>query len=347
MVGFSTALLATLLASSTPLLPVRAGNALTLPAQRHAVRIDTEDGRPPTWLLAVQQEGVEGRGLSLFRSGDGGRTFRFAAALQPDGSHHDRADMLVVGRDVALVYSWESPSLKPSRKHDVYFQWWRYRPDTRDWAPQPAVRVFDADDSTAYTRALLARDSRGRLWVQAFRLDPDGGSTAVVSVSTNDGASFQRQSNLGRVKRRGGGRLLSLGSKLVFIYAMHDGFEPTRLRIRDDGEPLDTWSSVRNAFSDGIYHGAALSAVADGHGGMHLVYKDETERLYHRYFDGSTFGSRTLLEDSRDWAMQPAVTRVGDRLYVFYNVMREPGTDYELHARGTASGVTGCRAGCG
>ncbi|QRO00342.1 hypothetical protein JRI60_15575 [Archangium violaceum] len=333
MVGFSTALLATLLASSTPLLPVRAGNALTLPAQRHAVRIDTEDGRPPTWLLAVQQEGVEGRGLSLFRSGDGGRTFRFAAAIQPDGSHHDRADMLVVGRDVALVYSWESPSLKPSRKHDVYFQWWRYRPDTRDWAPQPAVRVFDADDSTAYTRALLARDSRGRLWVQAFRLDSDGGSTAVVSVSSNDGASFQRQSNLGRVKRRGGGRLLSLGSKLVFIYAMHDGFEPTRLRIRDDGDPLDTWSSVRNAFSDGIYHGAALSAVADGHGGMHLVYKDETERLYHRYFDGSTFGSRTLLEDSRDWAMQPAVTRVGDRLYVFYNVMREPGTDYELHAR--------------
>jgi hypothetical protein len=333
MVGFSTALLATVLASLAPMVPVSGGNALTLPAQRHAVRIDTGSGRPPTWLLTVQQEGVEGRGLSFFRSDDGGRTFRFAAPIQPDASHADRAEVLAVGRDVALVYSFEAPKLTASRRHDVYFQWWRYRPETHDWAPQPAVRVFDADDSMAYSRALLARDSRGRLWVQAFRLDPGGGSTAVLSVSTDEGASFQRQPDLGRVKRRGGGRLLSLGSKLVFVYAMHDGFEPTRLRIRNDGDPLDTWSPVRNAFSEGIYHGAALSAVADGKGGMHLVYKDEYERLYYRHFDGSTFGPRTLLEGSRDWAMQAATTRIGDTLYVFYNVMRQPNTSYEVHAR--------------
>jgi hypothetical protein len=339
MMGFSTALLATLLASTTPLVPVSAGNALTLPAQRHAVRIDTGEGRAPTWLLAVQQGGVEGRGLSLYRSEDGARTFRFAAAIQPDASHHDRAELLVVGRDVALVYSWESSNLKPSRRHDVYFQWWRYRPGAHDWAPEPAVRVFDApDDSTAYSRALLARDSRGRLWVQAFRLERDGGSTAVLSVSTDGGVSFQQQPDLGRVKRRGGGKLLSLGSQLVFVYAMHDGFEPTRLRVRDDGDPLDTWSPIRDAFPEGIYHGAALSALADERGGMHLVYKDESERLYHRYFDGSSFGPRTLLEDSRDWAMQPAITRIGDRLYVFYNVMRQRNTSYELRARVLAGG---------
>jgi hypothetical protein len=334
MVGFSTALLATLLATATPLMPVSAGNALTLPAHRHGVRIDTGDGRPPTWLLAVQQGGKEGRGLSLYRSEDGARTFRFSASIQQDASHADRAELIAVGKDVALVYSWESSSLKPSHKHDVYFQWWRYRPASHDWAPEPAVRVFDApDDSTAYSRALLARDSKGRLWIQAFRLERDGGSTAVLAVSTDDGASFQQQSSLGRVKRRGGGRLLSLGSKLVFVYAMHDGFEPTRLRIRDDDEPLDTWSPVRDAFPEGIYHGAALSALADGRGGMHLVYKDESERLFHRYFDGNGFGPRTMLEDSRDWAMQPAITRVGGRLYVFYNVMRSRNASYELHAR--------------
>ncbi|MFY0578084.1 hypothetical protein ACN28S_30585 [Cystobacter fuscus] len=215
----------------------------------------------------------------------------------------------------------------------MYFQWWRYRPDSHDWAPEPAVRIFNADDSTAYTRALLARDSRGRLWVQAFRLEEDGGSTAVLSVSSDEGASFQRQANLGRVKRRGGGRLLSVGSKLVFLYAMHDGFEPTRMRIRRDGDPVESWGDVKTAFSDGIYHGAALSAVADGEGGMHLVYKDETERLYYRHFDGTSFGSRTLLESSRDWAMQAAITRVGKTLYVFYNVMRSADRSYELHAR--------------
>ncbi|WP_245918874.1 hypothetical protein [Melittangium boletus] len=319
-------------------MPVRVGNALTLPAQRHAVRIDTGEGHAPTWLLAIQQEGEEGRGLSFYRSDDEGRTFRFSAAIQPDASHADRADLIAVGRDVALVYSWESPSLKASSRHDVYFQWWRYRPGSHDWAPERAVRIFNADDSTAYTRALLARDSLGRLWVQAFRLTSEGGSAAVLSVSTDGGASFQRQPDLGRVKRRGGGRLLSVGSKLVFLYAMHDGFEPTRMRIREDSAPLEEWSPVRDAFSDGIYHGAALSAVADGQGGMHLVYKDEMERLYYRHFDGSSFGSRTLLESSRDWAMQPAITRVGDVLYVFYNVMREPHDSYAIHVRTLKNG---------
>jgi hypothetical protein len=339
MISTTIALLATVLASTTPVMPVKVGNALTLPAQRHAVRIDTGAGHAPTWLLAIQQEGVEGRGLSLYRSDDEGRTFRYAAAIQPDASHADRADLLVVGRDVALVYSWESPHLSASSRHDVYFQWWRYRASSHDWAPEPAVRIFNADDSTAYTRALLARDSQGRLWVQSFRLEKDGGSTAVLSVSTDGGTSFQRQSDLGRVKRRGGGRLLSVGSSLLFVYAMHDGFEPTRLRLRRDSDPLEQWGPVREAFSDGIYHGAALSAVGDGHGGMHLVYKDETERLYYRHFDGTGFGARTLLESSTDWAMQPAITRVGDTLYVFYNVMRKPGTSYALHARTLREGT--------
>ena len=333
MVGLTAAVLATVLASATPLMPVRGGNALTLPAQRHGVRIETGGGRPATWLLAVQQEGLEGRGLSLFRSDDGARTFRFAAAIQPDASHADRAELLAVGRDVALVYAWEAPGLRASHRHDVYFQWWRYQPDTHDWAPEPPVRVFNADDTTAYSRALLARDSRGRLWVQAFRLEPGGASTAVLAVSTDGGASFQRQPDLGRVRKRGGGRLLSVGSRLVFLYAMHDGFRPTLYRVRGDADPLDTWSPLREAFSEGIYHGAALSALADGRGGMHLVYKDESQRLFYRHFDGDTFGPRVLLESRQDWAMQAATTRVGDTLYVFYNVMRRLNASYELHAR--------------
>ncbi len=322
------------------MLPISAGNALTLPAQRHVVRIDMGSGRAPVWLLALQQGGRDGRGLSLYRSDDGTRSFRMLAPIQPDTSHHDRADLITVGRDVALVYSYEGASLRASRRHDVWFQWWRYHSSSDTWRPEPAVRVFDAsDDSVAYSRALIARDSLGRLWIQAFKLERDGRSTAVISVSTNGGSSFQRQPDLGSVRRRGGGRLLSVGSKLVFIYAMHDGYEPTRMRIRHDSDPLNTWGSVRQAFSDGIYHGAALNAVADGRGGMHLVYKDESLRLYYRYFDGSSFGPRTLLEDVTDWATQPAITRIGSTLYVFYNRTREVDRRYELRARVLRSGT--------
>jgi hypothetical protein len=340
MVGASTALLAALLASAAPVMPVSAGNALTLPAQRHVVRIEVGEGRAPVWLLAVQQGKAEGRGLSLYRSDDGARTFRFLAPIQPDGSHHDRADLVVVGRDVALVYSYESSKLEPSRAHDVWFQWWRYQPGADTWAPEPAVRVFDSpDDRIAYSRALLARDSQGRLWIQAFRLERDGRSTAVVAVSTNEGASFQRQPDLDWVRRRGGGRLLSVGTRLVFVYGMHDGYEPARMRIRQDSDPLDTWGPVTRVFSEGIYHGAALSAVEDGRGGMHFVYKDELQRLYYRHFNGRTFGPRTLLEDTRDWATQSATTRIGDTLYVFYNRMIQHNRRHELRARVLKGGV--------
>ncbi len=334
MTGWVGAVLAVVVAASgTGLVPVGAGNALTLPAQRHIVRIDTGDNRPPTWLVAIQHAGVEGKGLVLYRSEDALRTVRRVADIQPNASHTDRAELLAVGRDVALVYSYEGPQLAASSQHDVYFQWWRYQPGANTWAPEPAVRVFDADASTGYSRALLARDSNGRLWVQAFRLERDGGSTAVVAVSVDGGQRFGSEQVLDTVRRRGGGRLLSVGTKLVFLYGMHDGFEPARMRIRSDSDPVGAWGAVRQAFPDGIYHGAALSAVADGRGGMHLVYKDEAEKLYYRRFDGDSFGARVLVESSPDWATQPATTRIGDTLYVFYNRVRTLNTYYELRVR--------------
>ncbi len=333
MTGLAGAMLAVVVASGSALVPVSGGNALTLPAQRHIVRIETGGNRPPTWLVAIQHGGEDGKGLVLYRSEDALRTLRRVGDIQPNAAHTDRAELLAVGLDVALVYSYEGPQLAASSQHDVYFQWWRYQPGANTWAPEPAVRVFDADAGTAYSRALLARDSNGRLWIQAFRLEQDGGATAVVSVSSNGGQRFGAAQSLDKVRRRGGGRLLSLGTKLVFLYGMHDGFEPARMRIRSDADPESAWGPVRQAFTDGIYHGAALSAVADGKGGMHLVYKDELEKLYYRHFDGSSFGSRVLVESSSDWATQPAITRIGDTLYVFYNPVRTLNVNYELRVR--------------
>lgn len=193
MTGLAGALLAVVVAASgSALVPVSGGNALTLPAQRHIVRIETGSNRPPTWLVAIQHGGVDGKGLVLYRSEDALRTLRRVGDIQPNAAHTDRAELLAVGMDVALVYSYEGPQLAASSQHDVYFQWWRYQPGADTWAPEPAVRVFDADASTAYSRALLARDSQGRLWVQSFRLELDGGATAVVSVSTNGGSTSVR-----------------------------------------------------------------------------------------------------------------------------------------------------------
>lgn len=294
-------------------------NGLTLPAQRHVVRLSDATGRA-RWLMALQQQWADDRGLGLFRSDDEARTWRYAAPIQDDARHHDTADLLADGMDVILVYSYESWILSGSTRHDVYFQRWRYRAGTDDWAPDRRLLVFDSTaDNTGYYRAELARDSRGRLWVQTFFLQADGSSRVEIAVSTNGGASFERQPDLGVTARQGGGRLIAVGDHLLFVFDEEDGTHPARFRTRSDWDPLDRWGPTRIAFEEGIYHGAALSAVDDDQGGLHLAYKDKGQRLFYRFFDGASFGPPVLLEDRGDWELQPALTRVGEQLVLFYN----------------------------
>ncbi|MBE4746726.1 exo-alpha-sialidase [Corallococcus sp. ZKHCc1 1396] len=336
-----TGLLLTGMTAATPpsAIPVRGGNALTLPAHRHIVRVSRSEGS--VLLAAVQQGGLDGQGLRMFRSDNGGNTWKLEGVIH-DGSPYDRADLIVVGQDVALVYAVETPDstgISGSTSRDVYFQWWRYSASKGRWSAQSPVRVFDStSSSTAYYRAELARDSKGRLWVQAFFREKDASNTLSIAVSSDGGSTFREQSALARdIPKRGGGRLVSLGSRMMVLWSSHDGHDRTHYRIRDDSASLSTWSSTRTAFSDGIYHGAALSAVADGKGGLHLVYKDNSERLVYRRFDGSAFGSAVRVLEDGDWATQPALTRVGSALYLFYNQPRSDGAGYRLWVRALSS----------
>jgi photosystem II stability/assembly factor-like uncharacterized protein len=326
--------------AAQPLAPIGEGRALTLPAQRHVVRLAPQ-GAAAVWLLALQQHGQQSRGLGLFRSDDEGQTWSYAGPLQNDWTHRDTADLLPVGSDLALVYSYEGSTFTGSARHDVYFQWWRYQAGTHGWTPSPTVRVFDAPDNTSgYTRAELTRDSLGRLWVHAFRLEPDGSNTAVISVSRDGGLTFQPQPSLARLPRRGGGRLLHLGDRLLFLYGQQ-GSGPAWFRVRMDSAPLDSWQPQQQAFPEGIYHGVSLSAASAGGGRMHLVYKDAAERLFYRAFNGTGFGPPITLEGSGNWALQPAVTLVGEDLVVFDNPAVTLNTHHTLTARVLAGGSFG------
>ena len=328
--------------TTAAVLPIGVGNALTLPAQRHLVRIGS------TLLLALQQDDAGDEGLGMFRSDDDGASFHRIGAIQGDPSHRDEADLVVVGQDIALVYSYEGPDLVGSTAHDVYFQWWRHRSDG-SWSPDPPVLVFDStSNANGYYRAELVRDSLGRLWIQAFYLENDGSATAYVAVSANGGASFTPQAPLTNLPYRGGGRMLSLGSRIVFVYDGHDdGTHSAYYRVRDDSAPLGTWTAEQVAISEGIYHGAACSAVADGKGGMHLVYKDKNMFLWYRYFDGTSFGPAQLVESVGDWELQPATTRIGDDVVIFYNRVLTTNTNDQIPsahaARGRADHADGAR----
>jgi hypothetical protein len=329
---------------------VASGNALTTPAQRHLVRVP-RGGSSPALLTAVQQGGASGRTLGLFRSTDGGQTWRHEGGLA-GASSTDRADLLVVGDRVASLVSVETPDghgVGGSTERDVTFQWWGYASGEDRFRPGRQVTVFDSrSDSTAYYRAQLARDSKGRLWAQAFKRESDGTSTLVLAVSTDGGGSWQQQEPLARgIKPRAGGRLIASGGRLLMVWGTHGCCDAGRYRVRSDGASIGSWSSTQTFAPEGLYHGAALSAVADGAGGVHLVYKDLGENLRYRRFGGSGWGGAVTLEGNGDWALQPATTRVGDTLVVFYNRPWSNGDGYDLVVKRVRDGRVVGSAGLG
>lgn len=222
--------------------------------------------------------------------------------------------------------------------------------------------MFSPADGEAYHRGEIAVDSAGRIWVQAWLRSgpactswncarcraPDGdnyGNTLTMAVSADGGASFQRQPDLATTACRAGGRLSSLGTRLLMLWNDYSDNQDgslvgTQFVVRNDSDALSNWAPASQAFTDqafdGIYHGAALSAVADGSGGLHLVYKNQGyQQLYYRSFDGTAFSPRQLIDASTDdWILQPAITAFNNDLYVFENHLvgsevspRPPGFD--------------------
>ena len=342
------------LLTQSKIAPVGGGNALSTPAARHIVRTDSG-----TYLLALQRDNVgtaPQTGLGLYRSVDDGQSWSFYASINSSAVERQTADLLKLGSDVAMVESFDAPSILPDTRLDpgrkVYFQRWRAN-GASDFVPDARVAVFTPlFAGVAYHRGELAVDSAGRIWVQAFKR----GSTAcnpavdsrcalcdtpgngdnyrndvVVSVSSDGGRTFSREQVVGSTLCRGGGRLIGVGSKLLLIWNDYSGNEHgtrivTRFVKRDSADPTSAWSAPQVAFTDdstdGIYHGAALSAVADG-SGVHLVYKDQNQlRLWYRRFDAAAgaFGPKVQVDDStQDWALQPATTLRQGELFILDN----------------------------
>jgi len=368
---------AQLLTQST-IAPVGGGNALSTPAARHIVRTDSG-----TYLLALQRDEVgtaPQTGLGLYRSDDDGQSWSFYASINPSPADRHTADLVKLGSDVAMVESFDAPSILPDTRLDpgrkVYFQRWRSN-GASDFIPDARVAVFTPSIAgVAYHRGELAVDSLGRIWVQAFKrgstacnpaIDPrcslcdtpgngdNYKNDVVVSMSTDGGRTFSREQLLGSTLCRAGGRLISAGSKLLLIWNDYSGNENgtriiTRFVRRDAGDPTGTWSAPQNAFpdepADGIYHGAALSAVADGTG-VHLVYKDQNKmRLWYRRFDAATgaFGSKVQVDDTtQDWALQPATTLRGGELLILDNHLLAPGR-YETRMWRLSTGLGPAKA---
>src|SRR5690348_7934693 len=112
--------------SETEFAAVGGANALSTPAARHLVWMGSDPAAAAGWLLALQQdEDARTPGLNFFRSDDGGASWSFLAPLAPCAAERQTADLVRVGDSIALVRSYDGPSIRPDTKLDpgrkVYF----------------------------------------------------------------------------------------------------------------------------------------------------------------------------------------------------------------------------------
>ena len=130
---------------------------------------------------------------------------------------------------------------------------------------------------------------------------------------------------------------------MVVVYDGHDdGTNNAHFRVRDDSAPLGSWGPVQN-FAEGFITAPRCSAVADGAGGMHLVYKDKNMVLWYRHFDGTSFGPAQPVENVGDWELQPAITRIGSDAVIFYNRVITSNTNDEMRVRTLHAGALSLR----
>ena len=171
------------LLSESTVASVGGANALSTPAARHIVRMDSG-----TYLLALQRDGAGAAGqtgLALYRSDDDARSWSFYASINPSAAERQTADLVKLANDVAMVESFDAPSILPDAALDprrkVYFRRWRSDGGS-GWIPDARVTVFTPVSGVAYHRGELAVDSLGRIWIQAFRRGPQLGLACPVRI---------------------------------------------------------------------------------------------------------------------------------------------------------------------
>src|SRR4051812_21096645 len=101
--------------SPIALMPIGGGNAMTLPAQRHLVRIGS------TLILALQQDSAGAGGLGMFRSDGDGNSFTYLRAVQGDPSPPDTTGLIVVGPDIAVIFLYAGAHLLRSAAPGGFF----------------------------------------------------------------------------------------------------------------------------------------------------------------------------------------------------------------------------------
>jgi hypothetical protein len=212
-----------------------AENGTTLPFQRHILRLG---GATPVYVMAPQKQKVDGEGLVLYTSLDGGATWQHNLPVQNDPSERDTADLLPDdnGMGFSLVYGLEpvSSAFAIDARSDVVFLHYKLGAGATLTLDQGPVVVFHPSSTQGYFRPSLIRDSAGTLHVTASLLDGSSSGNSFTwweRVSIDNGVEWTAPEQLAAFGNSfGGGRLVAYGSKVMALYDAYRADDQGRYR---------------------------------------------------------------------------------------------------------------------
>lgn len=314
-----------LMATTVTVAPTPTSNATTLPFQRHVVRLGEPTAGDGVLVAALQKQGAEGDGLTLYLSRDQGARWQRVGEVPVDQQVRFTADLLADddGQGFVLVYGVEPNSSRWTT--DARFEVglihyaWRDGEPVRDRGP---VKVFEASSGEGWFRPSVTRDALGTLHVAATRFD--GSSYGFHERrSIDEGEEWTPSERLARSSSSFlGGRVIAFGSKVAAIYDEYDATADGRFRVAAAG-PCAPWADEEVFATDGLYHAGAFATVATPDGRLHLAYHAKgSEPMRYRVFDGLSWSSAFTFESVGWWSNQPAIARHGNDVVVAWNHKR-------------------------
>lgn len=313
------------LTAAVTVAPTPVPNATTLPFQRHVVRLGEPAAGAGVLVAALQKQGADGDGLTLYRSDDQGGEWHRVGELPVDQRVRFTADLLADedGQGFLLVYGVEPQSSQWTTDARFHVGVMHYRFQNgelvRDRGP---VEVFAASSGQGWFRPSVTRDALGTLHVAATRFD--GSSYGFYERRSIDaGEEWTPEERLAASSSSFiGGRVTAFGSRVAAIYDEYDARAPGRFRVAAAG-PCAPWENEEVFATDGLYHAGAFAAVATPDGKLHLAYHAKgSEPMRYRVFDGLSWSSAFTFESVGWWANQPAIARHGNDVVVVWNHMR-------------------------
>lgn len=289
--------------------------------QRNYVR--TSDGTLHSFVQAGTQtwtcNGSSKSGLLWSYSSDGGQTWTCGDQLSSDTVIQMFASAVVDSSDNIYV-TYSAANSGNNLAYDVYFRKLT-KGSGSSWTLGSAQTVMDANLLTSYTYSVIEVEGSNRLWLASRYFD--GANYQIVVYYSNNLSDSPTwtvsKSPLDTPNSNSGYHYPSIvrfGSKIGIVYNAVLPTNVLRWRVRDDNDPLNTWSDD-SVVSNQSLSNSAFTTISDNQGNVYFAQSNGSN-IYFSYWNGKVWSATSTVSSSSTNGYYVSLASDGTNVWVIY-----------------------------